>query len=257
MKTKGFTLIELILAMLILSILGIYTWISLDASFKTQQTVERFASLYESASAVLEKITLDVGQMFVVPSNQNLTYMIGRDNEISFTSLSHSPLTSESTECEQTEISYKTESNPNRQNLLLLLRNETRFIDGPKEEKEEENFEIVTGQLSTLKLEYSKDGVDYVSLWDTTNRDHENQLPKIVKLTIALKDSNERSDQEDKEVFFETFIDVPMSEFYMPSQKANAAGKNPNNPNAPTPSMPTPSVPTVTNPFGVSGGVGG
>ncbi|MEZ4819766.1 MAG: prepilin-type N-terminal cleavage/methylation domain-containing protein [Bdellovibrionota bacterium] len=76
-NTSGFTLIELILAMVILSILGTYTWISMDTAFKTQKAVERFADLYEQASAITGKVTMDVSQMFLIPSSQNLTYLKG------------------------------------------------------------------------------------------------------------------------------------------------------------------------------------
>lgn len=257
--SRGFTLVELILAMVILAILGTYTWISMDATFKTQRAVERFSSLYEASSAVLEKLTLDMSQMFLVPSIQNLTYLKGSEDEIMFTSLNHAVLTPETKESEQTEIHYLLESNPNpeRAGLSLLKRSETRFIDGLEQETETPNFEVLTGKIANFSLEYSKDGVAYVKQWDTTRADNRDELPKIIKVAITLKETGEADDE--REVTLDTFIDIPMSGAFAP-----APGNIPNggtNPNAGTPNGQNPpnnnpqSSPQTRqrglNPFGV------
>ncbi|MCB1198350.1 MAG: prepilin-type N-terminal cleavage/methylation domain-containing protein [Deltaproteobacteria bacterium] len=257
-NTSGFTLIELILAMVILSILGTYTWISMDTAFKTQKAVERFADLYEQASAVTGKVTMDVSQMFLIPSSQNLTYLKGDEGNIAFTSLSHVPLTSMAKESEQTEIIYQTVANENRRGLKLLQRSETRFIDGLKEKKEEEKFEILTGQLESIVFEYSKDGVDYVKSWDTTERDNKDKLPKIIKLQLTFKEGDPTGQpDEEREVFLESYIDIPMSEFYSPVQQTKQDGKgkkgentnNQNNQNNQNPQQPSNNI----NPMGVDG----
>lgn len=228
-KHRGFTLIELIASILLFSIMGLYTWISINTSFKTKKTVDRYANLYEQASAVSEKITLDLSQMFLIPSNQNLTFLQGKEDEITFTSLSHAPLTSTAKESEQTEITYKTENNENRRGLKLLLRNETRFIDGALEKKEDENFETLTGQLESISFEYSKDGVAYIKDWDTTSRDQKDQLPKIIKLSLTFKEGIQSStSRDDNEVFLESFIDIPMSDFYTPKSKNQQGDQNAN-----------------------------
>lgn len=217
-KTKAFTLIELLLSVMILALLGIYAWMSINASFESQKTMERFARLQEMGSAVLGKLSLDLGQAFIIPSSQNLTFFKGRENEIEFTSLSKAPLTIDAKESEQTEITYKMDNNPNRTGLNLLLRSETSFLDGPIEKREEDKFEVLTGQLVSWSLEYSKDGRVYVKAWDTTTAEYRDTLPKIIKVTIELKDDTDPKNPRD--AVFETFIDVPMSDYagFAPAQ---------------------------------------
>lgn len=243
-RPKGFTVIELLAASIILSMLGIYTWMTIRASFQTQRTVSDFADLYDQASAVTSKVSTDLQQMFLVPSHQNLTYMIGKPEEISFTSLAHTALMPETRESEQTEIVYKTENNPNRNSLKVLLRSETGFIDGPKEDKEKVQFETLSGHLESIAFEYSKDGVAYVKQWDTTQTEHKNKLPKIIKLTLVFKeDAQDKDTQEPKEVMLETTIDIPMAAF-APSEKSKPENKQEDK------DKKTSASPTATNPGG-------
>jgi|GEM_PF-5792122 len=225
-KKGGFTLMELLASSVIMAMLGTYTWMTMRASFQTRETVEQFADLYDQASSVTSKVSQDLQQAFLVPSHQNLTYFIGKSDDIQFTSLAHSPLTPQSRESEQTEITYKTQSNTNRKGLNLLLRKETRFIDGPKEEKETLEFETLTGHLDAIVFEYSKDGVSYVKQWDSTGTEHKNQLPKIMKLSITMKeDPDDQRGRDPKEVILETYIDIPMSAFYTPPKPKEASDK--------------------------------
>ncbi len=205
---SGFTLLELILAMLILSLIGTYTWAAVRGTFKTQKAVYERTFLQETGTAILHKIREDLSQSFHVETPRPLTLFKGEDNlnhdRVVFTSLCRSRTAANVKESDQTEVRYETAANPADPQLFLLKRRETAFIDGVDDEQGE--FITVADNVAVFNLEYSKDGEKYENEWDIRSQDHLNQLPKLVRLSLTLRD------EKGKEDTFSTTINIPMAD---------------------------------------------
>jgi prepilin-type N-terminal cleavage/methylation domain-containing protein len=233
---RGFTLIELILSSVILAIIGVYTWLSMDASFRTQRTMQRYSRLQEIGHGVSGKIAMDISQSFYVVRTPPITFFQAKGGEVQFTSLGHANASPTARESELTEITYKTESNPRGRNLMLLQRRETSYIDGPVENIEDAPFYTLTDALSSIEWEFSTDGIRFVKTWDTTTNENRDQLPKLVRLSFTLSENGEIRD-DPKEASFTSLIDIPLSLMAQPqtgaAQGQNANGSNNENPNQP------------------------
>lgn len=222
MRSSGFTLIEVLLAAAIFALVATITWSSLHATFKTEKAVSERTELQEVGTALLNKIREDLSQAFLVETPRSQTFFRGEDNldhdKITFSALAHFPSKPEARESEQTQITYETESNPAEAGLFLLKRKETAYLDGT-EDVEAETMTVAENLLA-FNLEYGADGKSFRPVWDSKSIDQLNKLPKIVRLSMKLRD------QRGREEFFETVVDLPMSES-LGVQPASAASRSP------------------------------
>jgi prepilin-type N-terminal cleavage/methylation domain-containing protein len=239
----GFTLIEVILAALIFSLVSMITWGALHATFKTERLVSGRTELQETGTALLNKIREDLSQAFLVTSPRPLTFFKGEDNQdrdrITFSSLVHASSRPDGRESDETQITYWTESHPAEGQLFLLKRKETPYLDGT-EEVEADSL-TVTSNLLLFNLEYSGDGQKFVPMWDSKGADQLNKLPRIVRLSMKLRDARGR------EEYFETVVDLPMSEG-IGIQGTSAASSSPTPGGTPGPT-PSPTVPAARRPW--------
>ena len=206
-NVSGFTLIEILLASVILAIIGTLTWGAIAATFKTQQTMEERTELQEIGTATLYKVREDIGQAFHVMAPRPLTFFKGEDNldhdRIEFTSMSHSPSAPNAKESDQAEITYVTESDPENPQLYRLKRRETRHLDGQPEN--DGDFAVLATNVLAFNLEYS-DGQDFKPAWDIRSVDQLHKLPKAVRVTLKLRDAREREET------FVSLVEIAMVE---------------------------------------------
>ncbi|HLG20186.1 MAG TPA: prepilin-type N-terminal cleavage/methylation domain-containing protein [Bdellovibrionota bacterium] len=219
MKDRGFTLIEVILASVILAILGTLTWGSIAATFQTQQTVSRHTEMQEVGTTTLTKIQEDLSQVFHVEAPRPLTFFRGEDNmdhdRILFSALSHLPSGPNAHESDEAEVEYVTESNTSSEGLYFLKRRESPFLD----EKPEEGGDFIplASNVAAFNIEYS-DGTTFRPTWDIRSSDQLNKMPKLVRIYLRLRDETGR------EAVFETTVDIPLSENLSVQVQQPAAG---------------------------------
>lgn len=206
LQNFGFTLVELMVVMLFLSIIGVYTWTYLRTTLNTQKIIEDKISIQQQGLSVMSKIQEDVSQVFFVDSYQKLTYFNGEPTTLSFSSLSHDAPNPEDRESEEAQITYTVDSDPDASDSKILLRKEVPFLDGEQEKNDEYLPLTVAKQIENLEFAYTDDGVKFVNEWNTSNPDNLGKLPKLIRLRMTLKDANGR------EEFFESLMDLPMSE---------------------------------------------
>jgi prepilin-type N-terminal cleavage/methylation domain-containing protein len=204
---RGFTLLELLLATLVLSIIGTLTWGALSATFQTQRTVSQRTELQEVGTSVLMKLKDDLAQTFHVEAPKPLTFFKGEDSfehdRLNFTALAHYPTGADRKESDQCEITYEMESDPQSMRLYRLKRREVPYLDG--DPNEGGDFVTLASNVVSFNLEYLGDQQWFPS-WDIRDTDHLNKLPKAVRVSVVLQDEKERTEA------FEAVIDIPMGE---------------------------------------------
>ncbi|MEZ4845883.1 MAG: type II secretion system protein GspJ [Bdellovibrionota bacterium] len=205
-RTTGFTLVELMLVMLFLAIIGVYTWTYLKTTLNTQKTIEQKISIQQLGLSVMSRLQEDISQVFLVESYQRLSFFNGEARTLTFSTLSHDAPNPEDRECEEAEVTYSLDSDPESTETQVLLRKEVPFLDGEQEKNDTYQPLIVARQISSLEFAYSDDGVKYVDEWNTANSDHLNKLPKLVRIQLTIKDP------EGREEYFESLVDLPMTE---------------------------------------------
>ncbi|MFH1018153.1 MAG: prepilin-type N-terminal cleavage/methylation domain-containing protein [Pseudomonadota bacterium] len=207
MRERGFTLLEVVLATLILSIIATLTWGALSATFRTQTTITERTALAEVGTAALSKIRDDLSQAFMVESIFQLSYFKGESSgdrdKMSFTSFTHDRSGPNTHEGDQAEIVYDTESDTTTR-LNHLRRKETRDF-WPLDNKAEGDTVVLAKNIVSFHLEYS-DGETFKTTWDSRGDENRNKLPKAVRAVLVLRDERGREET------YEDVVEIPMAE---------------------------------------------
>ena len=208
--SKGFTLIELVVAITILGIIMTIAYSSLNGILRSKKTLEDKRDLQAVAYAILNRMTRELqlaysGVSIMPPPNEkdirytSRTNLIGergslanglRADKITFLALeggqylpdggSHSGIV---------QISYRVEENPDAPQTsnaaYYLIRDETPYIR-PYERAYERTMTFpITSSLVGLQFEYFKlDDETWHSVWDPEQ--HE-KLPGMIKFSVVLR----------------------------------------------------------------------
>ncbi len=187
---EGFTLLEVLLAIVIGVIILTVLYASFFQVLKAKDSVEDTLELYHETSIVFSKITEDLqaayprGMVYSdTTSAASLPYFIGKKEgdhaTLSFTSLSREPNTN-SKDSDQAEISYYLEPIPNSA-LFFLMRRENPSIGTDSGSTQYP----ISERVVEFKVAYvSGSGELIVDEWDSTQT---GSLPKAVEIELTMR----------------------------------------------------------------------
>ena len=215
-QKKGFTLIEILLALSIFTIIGIATVKHIQQIQNTKEIAFRELDLYNSVRAAFSTLRYDISQAFhirydelgretkqLVLASQPATHTLfdGRKSELVFTSLSHRVYYAGLRESEQTEISYFLQKRPNKPNTSSLMKRESEGIDADLYQGG--SVYRLMDNVSSLRFQYwdEKTG-KWQDDWNSDGGEHQDKFPPAVKVTIGVLNA------EGKEMLFETEFKV-------------------------------------------------
>ncbi|QQR81972.1 MAG: prepilin-type N-terminal cleavage/methylation domain-containing protein [Deltaproteobacteria bacterium] len=228
-STKGFTLIEILVAISLLAIISILVWQSMYTTTHIKDRSEKLDEGYRRATLTLSKISQDfsmavifqsVDLMGVSASGEQMSKSVfmgkdqGDQDEVTFNSFSHLRYIKNVKESELAEISYYLEADPDRSGSYLLKKREvsppTANPESGHDSKGSTGHSPGGGTTMTLLdgvkglnfRYYDFQKADFVDEWDTTKSDYVGKLPRAVEITLTLlppQDSEEDSDNEDSE----------------------------------------------------------
>lgn len=201
-RDSGFTLIEVMIALAILSSITVLIFGSYQQTFKSQRVVEANLSRYRSARLAMDRILRDVQMAYlsnnIVPGTEQTPRTFfdgirrGDIDELRFTYFGHQRLYAESKEADTAAVSYfggRDRENPRQ---LNLYRKETRRIQA-------ERFEAIPGEVELLcedvvRLEfkyYHPERKEWLDTWRTSQADgYPNRLPSRVQVRLIVRDEN-------------------------------------------------------------------
>ena len=196
-SNKGFSLVEILVAVMILAIICTTIWVtfsgSLDAQFETRLADER---IHEIRSA-LDRMAQEISQAFL-SKNQSTdkrtqTIFLGSDSQendrLDFTSFSHLRMRRNARESDQCEISYYTESNGD---TLTLFRREDPYIDEEGESGGKKY--ILLENLLTFNLRYyDVQRKSWSDVWDSEKTAHRDRLPSQVEIKVTYKNHRDQT----------------------------------------------------------------
>ena len=196
-RREGMTLIELMIAVTILSIVTMLVYGAFAQTARNRERMERQGNRYHELVTVLERIARELQMAYVSahlnpsPSSQSIrTCFVGIDrgggDRIDFTAFSHRRLYRDAHESDQAELSYFVTTDPEDSSKRVLARRESRRVDDDPQHGGEvlvaiENvLDFQVTYLDPLSLEW-------VSSWDTTQGAMQpNRLPAQVKILLKV-----------------------------------------------------------------------
>jgi prepilin-type N-terminal cleavage/methylation domain-containing protein len=217
--SSGFTLLEIMVATTILTIIMSFVYFSFSNSMNIVDSVDKRNDVYQSGRQLINLMSREMESAYLIDhdpnsseSLRNPTFFIGtRDShggremdKLRFTTLSHVVVAFEDTEVvresEHCEVEYSFSVDYKKDNVSLTHREDFGFRTEPMGfTKYGKTFEL-TDNLKEFTLKYF-DGKEWLDTWDSEEK---KDLPVAIDMSIILADEN------GKEVKFATMIDVPL-----------------------------------------------
>ncbi len=207
-RSRGFTLIEVMVSVGILAVIMVLIWSSTSQSLRSKERVESRDLAFHSGQIALNKLTADLEVAFLTKAptataeaaeeagmpSEFKTFMIGEDrgdmDALRFTSLSHMRLVKNAKESDQMRIAYEVVPHPEEIGFYNLVRREQPWLTNTTE---------VEGRAFTLAEKIKKFDVEFYDSrkndwgkeWDTEKLDWKDRLPMAVRITIVFADPDD------------------------------------------------------------------
>ncbi|HPW45587.1 MAG TPA: type II secretion system protein GspJ [bacterium] len=204
---KGFTLLEVLIAVAILGVIMTLIWSSSSQSFRAKERTELRDSVFQNGRVVLRKISDDLAVAFLskkvagegAGSEQAAftsgakTFFIGDDQGaqdlLKFTSLSHMRLYKQAKECDQVKISYEVVPS-DEPGVYNLIRRADPWLDNTTDVKGKP-LVLVEG-IREFNLEYYHPAKrEWMKTWNSEMVDWSMKLPMAVRIGIAFPDPDD------------------------------------------------------------------
>ena len=196
---KGFTLIEILTAMFILTIVVSLVLGSFDGVFSSADHINASTDLFEMGNTALNRISADLSAFHAMPYPRYTPPDIDDDPELyrlvaeqrtvggtsftwfRFTSLAHLPLNQVSREG-IAQIVYYVQESP--ENGFILKRSDTLYPYPEFEENQDDP--VVCEQLREFKLVFFDDDNQALEEWDSEDDDLDFSTPRAVGIRLAV-----------------------------------------------------------------------
>lgn len=215
---RGFTLLEIILAVTVLALVGTMIYGGFSQTALNKARVEEDVDRSRIIHMTLERMARELSMAFVSTHvNPSLdlrvvqTAFIGRDNgkddRIDFTSFSHRRLYRNARESDQNEISYFVTEHPDDPDVTVLARREQNRIDD--DPRRGGKSQILVEDVEEFNLEYFDPMLsDWVQTWNTQDvLAQPNRLPTQVRIRLTVKDPRHRGATQ----VFGTRVSIPLT----------------------------------------------
>lgn len=200
-RARGFTLIEILMAVAILAVAAVLVLGSMQGSVRMQDSSRKISDANLAAVTTMRRMVSELNMAFYVSSvsedvaeNREIRYRTifdGKREEITFTTMAYQQRFSDEAGGDQAAISYRIERRRDRkgQNRSVLIRRE----EAPIDDRPERGGRIteVLENVKRIRFEYwdpeREIGDDaWVNQWDVSKQQDE-QLPSRVRIQLEVE----------------------------------------------------------------------
>jgi general secretion pathway protein J len=210
------TLVEIMVATAILSMITAMIWISFDQGNRAIRVVERSQDRYHEAEIALSVISRDLASAYLTkhinPAEPTAVYVFsGEDrrpvDRLNFVSFSHRRTIRDSHESDQCEIGYYGAPDPDDVHVTNLIRRVSPVIDD-EPERGGQRLILVRDVVEFDLSYYQREQEEWVEEWDTTQATtgQPDRLPDQVRILLTVHEG------EDHELTFTTQVPIHLRE---------------------------------------------
>ena len=177
MKQRGFTLLEVMIALTILAVMMAVGWGSFSQIAKAKQHFEAAQDRYREANVAMSRLSHDLSMASVSGSEDRAQlepreFFVGETSgsidTLRFTTFSHMTLYADANESDQTAVSYY--AGPDRENSskTSLYRREVRRIGNERQSALPGQTEVLFSDVEKVELSYwNVQNKDWQDTWST------------------------------------------------------------------------------------------
>ena len=223
MRRRGFTLLEVLIAVSIIAVIFSMIYTTYAWTIETKQYVEEGNDLYAMARLALDRMSREISMAYLRQSNDrddvNYTLFVGEDldsegypvDALHFTSVSHLRFGSNVRESDQNEISYyivessegkvREFSNLDLETKSLIYREDPTIDSSPTADGT--LYELATSVYGLNYRFYDSESEEWVDSWDSREvSSGQPGLPTAVEITLILAGT------QGQELIFQTKVMV-------------------------------------------------
>lgn len=200
MRRRGFTLIEVVIAVAITAFIGAVLGVSFNTTIANKDLVESQAEHYRMLRTAMSRMVREIGAAFVSDRYDSRRYrdaydrptnFIGTRDKLLFTSLAHQRLYADAKESDQMVVEYqlKTSTAKGAKGCLDLMRRERPQLEERMERGGTED--VLYEGAKKLEFQYwNSDKKQWEDEWDTRRPEQKSILPSRVKITLYAVDES-------------------------------------------------------------------
>lgn len=207
-RNAGFTLIEIMVATAIASIIMVMMYASYRSIFNSIMRSTGHAEFYENVNLAISKIDQDISNTYYAKNNKNIRFTCedeGGNSVLTLASVNHTDtsisgsLNTPNHVSDVREVSYYLKQDRATAGLFTLIKKEKinyweeEAIDGGTEN-------ILLPNVVSLKFDFHR-GEQWDENWDSTQN---NQIPRAVRTTLLVKNYQ----AQEEEFQFVTIVNV-------------------------------------------------
>lgn len=197
-SAKGFTLMEIVIAIAITSFIGLGIGVAFNNTIKAKETIEKTAEHYRMLRTAMARMTREIGAAYVSDRYDSKRYrdafdrptnFIGARDKLMFTSLAHQRLSSDAKESDQMVVEYqvKTSTEKGVRNRNDLIRREKVVLEERMERGGTED--VLFEGAKKIEFQYwNSERKQWEDEWDTRRTDRKSILPTRVKIVLTALD---------------------------------------------------------------------
>ena len=200
---RGFTLLELLIAISLLVFMMVVAWSTVSVGATARLQAEAIQARNHEIRVAMNRMVADLSSAYISANeDQNLqhrrTLFVGDSasdvDDLMFSSFAHRTLWADANESEQTLITYSAEENAEMRGQTDLVRRESRRLSNESPDDEPAETDILLADIERVRFEYYDwRDKEWQETWDSRAADGERgRLPARVRVTIEL----ERGDGE-------------------------------------------------------------
>lgn len=192
MTARGFTLIEVMVAMAITAIMGAMVAGAIGQVGRAADLTRDQDARYGEARRALTRLAGELAMAFTSEHYDRARFTDGRptlfkgeEDDVLFTTMAHVRLFRGAKESDQSVVEYSIDRDPESRDGEALFRREKLRIDDDPEDGGER--ELVARGVKRLTLSYwDAKKKEWVREWDTSRVERANELPTLVRAELEL-----------------------------------------------------------------------
>jgi general secretion pathway protein J len=189
---RGFTLLEVIIAIAITAMMGVMVLGAFRQVDQAQALTRDQGDRYAGARLALSRLSREVSMAFLSEHYDHSRFrerpslFVGKDDELLFTTFAHERLGRDVRQSDQAVVQYTLEADPDHPGEQALFRREKARLD--EEPDRGGRKDLVADHLTSFRLQYfDPKKNDWVRDWSTKAVDHPGDLPTRVRFELELK----------------------------------------------------------------------
>jgi general secretion pathway protein J len=195
-QSRGFTLVEILIAIFILSVVMATVYVSYSDVLKTSHQVEEEGDIYKMARSAMDRIIKDLSSLQTSAGSFDLraekkTLSSREFHSINFWSASHLVFSEQEEEGRPASIGYDVRANEDRESFSLWRTD----VSGAKPDKgiNTDGGFIICKNIETFRLTFYDAGGRETDSWDSSSSggNQTNKAPAAVKIELFLVNAND------------------------------------------------------------------